>query len=73
MSTLISRSSVDSKILSICNILRRSNCAGALQYVSELTWVLFLRILDDREALEELEANIVGAPFSSSLAYPYRW
>ena len=30
--------------------MRRSNCAGALQYVPELTWILFLRILDEREA-----------------------
>jgi len=30
--------------MSICNITRRSNCAGALQYVPELTWILFLRI-----------------------------
>ena len=29
--------------------MRRSNCAGALQYVPELTWILFLRILDERE------------------------
>ncbi len=30
--------------------MRRSNCAGALQCVPELTWILFLRILDEREA-----------------------
>jgi type I restriction enzyme M protein len=29
--------------------MRRSNCAGALQYAPELTWILFLRILDERE------------------------
>lgn len=73
MTTLVSQSSVDSKIHSICDILRRSNCAGALQYVPELTWILFLRILDDREALEEMEARVVGASFTPSLGYPYRW
>jgi len=42
--------SVDAAVKSICDIMRRSNCAGALQYVPELTWILFLRILDEREA-----------------------
>jgi type I restriction enzyme M protein len=37
-------------VKSICDIMRRSNCAGALQYVPELTWILFLRILDEQEA-----------------------
>jgi type I restriction enzyme M protein len=32
--------------------MRRSNCARALQDVPELTWILFLRILDEREARE---------------------
>jgi type I restriction enzyme M protein len=31
--------------------MRRSNCEGALQYVPELTWILFLRILDEQEEL----------------------
>ena len=41
--------------------MRRSNCAGALQYVPELTWILFLRILDEREAREAEEAEAVRA------------
>jgi len=40
----------------ICDIMRRSNCAGALQYVPELTWMLFLRILDEQEAREAEQA-----------------
>ncbi len=46
---LVTQQSVDGAIMSICDIMRRSNCAGALQYVPELTWILFLRILDERE------------------------
>lgn len=67
------QSSLDAYVWGICNILRRSNCAGALQYVPELTWILFLRILDDREAQEAEAAEAVGAPFTPSLAAPYRW
>ena len=41
--------SVNSAVKSICDVMRRSNCAGAMKYVPELTWILFLRILDERE------------------------
>src|SRR5690606_29780367 len=70
---LASSRSVDAAIWSICDILRRSNCAGALQYVPELTWLLFLRILDEREQREAEEAKAVGATFTPSLKSPYRW
>src|SRR5690242_11081063 len=65
--------SVNSAVKAICDIMRRSNCAGALQYVPELTWILFLRILDERETREAEEAEAVNAEFASSLAAPYRW
>lgn len=71
--TLGTQQSVDAAIWSICDILRRSNCAGALQYVPELTWLLFLRILDEREENEQEHAKAVGASFRTSLKAPYRW
>jgi len=57
----------------ICDIMRRSNCAGALQYVPELTWMLFLHILDEKEAREAEHARAVGVSFRPSLEYPHRW
>lgn len=54
---LATRQSLDAAIWSICDIMRRSNCAGALQYVPELTWILFLRILDERETAEAERAT----------------
>ena len=71
--TLLSQQSVNAAVKSICDIMRRSNCAGALQYVPELTWILFLRILDERELQEKEEAEAVSADFSPSLESPYRW
>jgi type I restriction-modification system DNA methylase subunit len=65
--------SLNGAIKSICDIMRRSNCAGALQYVPELTWILFLRILDERETREAEESDAVGAEFTPSLEAPYRW
>lgn len=65
--------SVNSAIKSICDIMRRSNCAGAMQYVPELTWILFLRILDEREEQEEMMSEAVGQHHIPSLEAPYHW
>lgn len=63
----------DARIKNICDILRRSNCAGALQYVPELSWLLFLRFLDEREASEAEEADAIGRRYRESIAAPFRW
>ncbi len=65
--------SLNAAVKSICDIMRRSNVAGAMNYVPELTWILFLRILDEREAHEADEAEALGLPFTPSLEVPYRW
>lgn len=70
---LATQQSVNAAVKSICDVMRRSNCAGAMQYVPELTWILFLRILDEREAREAEEADAVGAEFAPSIESPYRW
>jgi len=70
---LLTQRSVNTAVKSICDIMRRSNCAGAMQYVPELTWILFLRILDEREEQEAQEAEAVGAEFRASVEKPYRW
>lgn len=33
--------SLNGAVKAICDVMRRSNCAGAMQYVPELTWILF--------------------------------
>ena len=70
---LATQLSVDQAVKSICDIMRRGNCAGAMQYVPELTWILFLRILDEKEHREEQEAEALGVPFRPSLEAPFRW
>jgi type I restriction enzyme M protein len=65
--------SVDAAVWSVCDILRRSNCASATQYVPELTWILFLRILDVREQAEAEQAQAVKESYTESLEAPYRW
>lgn len=68
-----STQSLSSFVKSICDVMRRSNCASALQYVPELTWILFLRILDAQEDKAQEEAEVLGASFSPALHSPYRW
>ncbi len=60
-------------VKSICDVMRRSNCASALQYVPELTWILFLRILDAQEVRDQKNAEGVGVSFAPALRAPYRW
>ena len=69
----ITQQSVDQVVKSICDIMRRSNCAGALQYMPELIWILFLRIVDEGEKRETQKAEAVGVAYSSSLEAPHRW
>src|SRR5689334_3297518 len=70
---IASTQSLSAFVKSICDVMRRSNCASALQYVPELTWILFLRILDAQEARDQEQAEAVGARFTSALRAPYRW
>ncbi|MBL7131327.1 MAG: N-6 DNA methylase [Candidatus Omnitrophica bacterium] len=65
--------SLNAYIKSICDIMRRSGRAGALQYVPELTWMLFLRILDEKEDKEQEHSKALGVPFTPSLKFPFRW
>lgn len=65
--------SLNAFIKSICDIMRRSGRAGALQYVPELTWMLFLRILDEKEDKEQEHSKALGVSFTPSLKYPFRW
>ena len=68
-----SPAALDRRVKQICDILRRSNCSGALQYVPELTWLLFLRFLDEREEYEKTNAGLQGTLLEPAVDAPYRW
>jgi len=38
-----------------------------------LTWILFLKFLDDLEQIREAEAKLEGRRYRSAIASPYRW
>lgn len=67
------RADLDAAVWGACDVMRRSNVAGALQYVPELSWLLFLRVLDAREESEAMAADAFEETFTPSLAAPYRW
>ena len=68
-----STQSLSAFVKGVCDIMRRSNCASALQYVPELTWILFLRILDAQESREREAAEVQGRDFAPALHAPFRW
>jgi len=45
---------------------------GALQYVPELTWILFLRILNEHEMREAEEAEALAVSLTPTLDAPFR-
>jgi len=70
---IASTQSLSAFVKGVCDVMRRSNCASALQYVPELTWILFLRIFDAQETRGAEHAEAQGADFSPALRSPYRW
>lgn len=70
---LTSPKAVNNAINEVCNILRRSGAAGAMQYVPELTWLLFLRIFDEREMVEAERAESMSLSYTESIEAPFRW
>lgn len=65
--------SVNDAVKSICDIMRRGNVTSAVQYVPELTWILFLRVLDEIERENQKETEAVGQKYTPPLYTPYRW
>ncbi|MGE4091001.1 MAG: N-6 DNA methylase [Candidatus Binatia bacterium] len=70
----MSREQLANDIWRACDIMRRdNNCGGIMEYVEHLTWVLFLKFLDDQENIFEAEAAIKGRSYTRILSGQYRW
>jgi type I restriction enzyme M protein len=48
---------------------------GELDRLPQLTWILFLKLLDDMEKNREVEVSLAGKgnPYKPTIAPPYRW
>lgn len=63
-----------SLIKSARDIMRKDKgLNGDLDRLPLLTWIMFLKFLDDREKLEETRAKIGGKKYKAAVTKPYRW
>ena len=46
---------------------------GDLDRLPMLTWIMFLKFLDDMEQIRESEAKLAGKKFVPAITAPYRW
>ena len=72
--TLTTAQALGSLIKSARDILRKDKgLNGDLDRLPLLTWVMFLKFLDDLETQREEEAALAGLEFKAALEPPYRW
>lgn len=65
---------LDAIVKSARSIMRKDKgLNGDLDRLPMLTWVMFLKFLDDMERLEEDEAIMEGRAFRPAIEPPYRW
>ena len=66
--------SLGSLLKSARDIMRKDKgLNGDLDRLPMLTWVMFLKFLDDLELQREEEAKLSGKKFKPALDAPYRW
>src|ERR1700737_4256983 len=46
---------------------------GDLDRLPMLTWIMFLKFLDDMESIRSEEAKLAGKRFRPAIETPYRW
>ncbi|NEI51926.1 SAM-dependent DNA methyltransferase [Rhizobium ruizarguesonis] len=65
---------LDSIIKSARKIMRKDKgLSGDLDRLPMLTWIMFLKFLDDMEHIEEERAEIAGKAYRGAIEAPYRW
>jgi type I restriction enzyme M protein len=65
---------LDSIIKSARKIMRKDKgLNGDLDRLPMLTWIMFLKFLDDMEHIEEEKAEMSGKRFRGAIEAPYRW
>ncbi len=66
--------SLGSVVKSCRDIMRKDKgLNGDLDRLPMLTWIMFLKVLDDMERLREQEASLSNERFRPVIAAPYRW
>ena len=64
-----------SSIVKSCRDIMRKDKGlnGDLDRLPMLTWIMFLKFLDDLEQIAEQEAQMAGKRFRPAIESPYRW
>jgi len=71
---LTTRENLSALIGTARQILRKDKgLNGDVDRLPLLTWVMFLKFLDDLEAAREQEAALAGRRFRPAIEPPYRW
>ena len=71
---LTTRENLSALIGSARKILRKDKgLNGDVDRLPLLTWVMFLKFLDDLEAVHEEESELDGKPYQPIIEAPYRW
>ena len=71
---LTTRENLSALIGTARKILRKDKgLNGDVDRLPLLTWVMFLKFLDDLEAVHEEEAELDGKPYQPIIEAPYRW
>ncbi len=66
--------SLGSLLKSARDIMRKDKgLNGDLDRLPMLTWIMFLKFLDDLESQREDEAKLASKPFKPAIEAPYRW
>lgn len=62
-------------VLKSCRDLMRKDkgLSGDVDRLPMLTWIMFLKFLDDMERIRSDEAALGGKPFRPVINAPYRW
>ena len=71
---LTTRENLSALIGTARQILRKDKgLNGDVDRLPLLTWVMFLKFLDDLEVVHEVEADLDGKPYQPIIEAPYRW
>src|SRR3954471_12085070 len=56
------------------DIMRKDKgLSGDVDRIPVLTWIMFLKFLDDMESMRQEEAKLSGKKFKAAIEPPYRW
>lgn len=74
MSSMINRKDLANDIWRACDIMRRDDgTTGILEYIEQLSWMIFLKVFEDVEKRFEDEASFAGKEYQPIIESRYRW